>query len=74
MLYLLIGLLVFILVGLIINRVLLIKYFICYEIVLFTISIILINYSHCINELVLVLYIIWNSIFELIFGLNSLFI
>ena len=65
---------ILVLIGLLINRCQLIKYFISYEVILFIISILLINYSLRINEVVIIFYIMWNSILELILGLNSLFL
>lgn len=61
-------------IGSIIDRVHLFKFFLCYELLFIIISIILVLHSYTIECCILVLFLIWNSVFEIILGFNSLFI
>ena len=62
------------LIGLIIDRYILLKFFLCYETFFFTISVIMLIYSVDINVMILVFYLLSNSKFEVILGLIILLI
>ena len=74
MLYLLFILLLGSMIGMIIDRNIVIKFFLCYETFVFTISIIMIICSCEINELILILFLLWNSTFEVVLGLSVLMV
>ncbi len=61
-------------IGMIIDRFILLKFFLCYEIFFFTISVIMLIYSVDINVMILVFYLLSNSTFEVILGLSVLLI
>lgn len=61
-------------IGMIIDRFILLKFFLCYEILFFTISVIMLMYSVDINVMILVFYLLSNSTFEVILGLSVLLI
>ncbi len=62
------------LIGLIIDRYILLKFFICYETLLFTISVIMLILSVDINVMIVVFYLLLNSTFEVILGLSILLV
>lgn len=62
------------LIGLIIDRQQLLKFFICYELFFFTLSVILLIYSIEMNGMILVFYLLSNSTFEVIIGLSIMLI
>jgi hypothetical protein len=62
------------LIGLIIDRYILLKFFLCYETFFFTISVIMLIYSVDINVMILVFYLLSNSSIEVILGLSILFL
>ncbi len=60
------------LIGMIIDRVLLLKFFLCYEFSFLISVLILVLYSNALLATILILYFIWNSMFEVLLGLNGL--
>ena len=60
------------LIGMIVDRYILLKFFLCYELFFFTLSVIMLIYSIDINVLIIVFYLLGNSTFELILGLSIL--
>ena len=61
-------------IGMNIHRNLLLKLFLCYESFIFIISVIILIWSTIINGIFILLYLLWNSIFEVILGLTILFL
>ena len=61
-------------IGMIIYRNLLLKFFLCLETFFFIISVIVLISSIKINGIIIVLYLLWNSTFEVILGLTILFL
>ena len=57
----------------IIDRVILIKYFICYELFFIICIYLLLYYSNNVILLIIIFILIWNSVFELILALNAVF-
>ena len=57
-----------------IERQLLLKFFLCYETFFFSISVIMLLFSCEINGMIIVLYLLWNSSFEIALGLSLLFL
>ena len=62
------------LIGLIIDRQMLLKFFLCYETFFFTIAAIMLIYTVDINAIIIVFYLLSNSTFELILGLSIILI
>ena len=60
-------------IGMNIHRNLLLKFFLCFESFLFIISVIISIWSHSINGIIILLYLLWNPTFEIILGLTILF-
>nr|YP_010729741.1 Nad4L [Calcarina hispida]WEF49981.1 Nad4L [Calcarina hispida] len=60
-------------IGMIIYRNLLLKFFLCFESFIFIISVIIIIWSCSIFNYIVVLYLLWNPTFEVILGLTILF-
>jgi hypothetical protein len=58
----------------IIYRNLILKFFVCFETFIFILTVIILIWSCDINALIIVLYVLWNSTFEVILGLTGLFI
>ena len=61
-------------IGMIIDRHFLLKFYLCYETCFFTISVIMLLCSCEINEIILVLYFLWNTTFEVVLGLSVLWV
>lgn len=61
-------------IGMIIYRNLLLKFFLCFESSLFIISITLMILSCSINGIIIILYPLWNPTFEIILGLTILYV
>ena len=61
-----------IIIGMIIDRNLILKSSICYELLFFNISINILFYPHNIYEIIIILLILWNSIFEAVLGLSTI--
>ena len=61
-------------IGMIIYRNLLLKFFLCFESFFFIISVIIIIWSCSSNGVIIILYLLWNSTFEVILGLTMSFI
>ena len=57
-------------IGMILNRNLLLKFFLCFESFFFIMSIIIIIWSCSSNGIIIILYLLWNSTFEVILGLT----
>ena len=57
-------------IGMIIHRNLFIKFFLCFESFFFIISVIILIWSCSINGIIIILYLLWNSTFEVILGLT----
>lgn len=62
------------LIGIIIDRHMLLKFFLCYETLFFTVAVVLLAYSGDVNAVVLVFYLLFCSTFEVIIGLSILLI
>ena len=60
------------LIGIIIDRHMLLKFFLCYETLFFTVAVVLLAYSGDVNAVVLVFYLLFCSTFEVIIGLSIL--
>ena len=56
--------------GMVFERNMLLKFFICYETFLFTLSVIIIISSIDINEMLIILLLLWNSTFEAVLALS----
>ena len=54
----------------IIHRILLVKFILCFESFFFIISVIIMIWSCSINGIIIILYLLWNSTFEVILGLT----
>ena len=67
-------LLLFNLIAMIIDRVLLFKFFLCYECSFIIIIFIILLFSCNLLAVIIIIYFIWNSMFEILLGLNSLFL
>ena len=61
-------------IGMILNRNLLLKFFLCFESFFFIMSVIIMIWSCKCNGIIIILYLLWNSTFEIILGLTMLFI
>ena len=61
-------------IGMILNRNLLLKFFLCFESFFSIMSIIIIIRSCSSNGIIIILYLLWNSTFEVILGLTMSFI
>ena len=61
-------------IAVIIDLNLWLKFFLCYETFFFTMSVIMILCTCEINEMIIVLFLLWNTTFEVILGLSVLFI
>ena len=57
-------------IGMILNRNLLLKFFLCFESFFFIMSTIIIIWSCSSNGIIIILYLLWNSTFEVILGLT----
>ncbi len=62
------------LIGLIVERYILLKFFLFYETFFFSISVIMLIYSVDINVMIVVFYLLLNSTFEVILGLSIILI
>jgi len=60
------------LIGIVIDRHMLLKFFLCYETLFFTVAVVLLAYSGDVNAVVLVFYLLFCSTFEVIIGLSIL--
>jgi hypothetical protein len=60
-------------IGMMIDRKLLLKFFLCYELFFFILSVIMLGCSCEINVMIIVLFLLWNSTFEVVLGLSVLF-
>jgi len=58
----------------IIDRYILLKFFLCYELFFFILSVIMLIYSIDINVMILIFYLLLNSTFEIILGLSILLV
>jgi len=59
-------------IGMIIHRNLLLKFFLCYEIFFFTISVIMLFCACNMNKIILVLLFLVSTTFEVVLGLSVL--
>ena len=64
----------FSMIAMIIDLNLWLKFFLCYETFFFTISVIMILCTCEINEMIIVLFLLWNTTFEVVLGLSVLFL
>jgi hypothetical protein len=60
-------------IGMMIDRKLLLKFFLCYELFFFILSVIMLGSSCEINVMIILLFLLWNSTSEVVLGLSVLF-
>ena len=59
-------------IGMIIDRTILLKWFLCYDLIYFIILLLLILLSIDINTYIILCYLLWNSTIEVVIGLSIL--